>query len=144
MLGCRDLRAVDLDPVFARDPGDGFGILVRTRTGLPQADRLDAFLARYNANGTLAWPRQMGSVGNDVCYNIAVDGSARVYVIGISQNGLDGASPGAFLRRYSSNGTLEWTRTFGCSATVGSAIAVDIGGNAYIAGDTTADLRACS
>jgi flavin-binding protein dodecin len=116
---------------------DGIGV-----AGLPQADRLDAFLVRHNANGTLAWARQMGNTGNDQCLDVAVDGSGRVYVIGTSQNGLDGAAAGAFLRRYSASGTLEWTRVFGAAATsaAGYGIEVDSAGNSYITGQTMSGL----
>src|SRR5262245_2712745 len=43
----------------------------------------DAFIRRYDANGTAVWTRQFGSVDTDTAYGVATDGTG-IYVTGIS------------------------------------------------------------
>jgi hypothetical protein len=46
------------------------------------ADSVDAFLARYDANGNVIWARQMGGATRDKGFDVAVDASGQVHVAG--------------------------------------------------------------
>lgn len=105
----------------------------------------DAFLSRYNADGTLAWTRQLGTSSDDRSFGLAVDGAGNAYISGLTSGSLDGTNAGsddAFLSRYNADGTLAWTRQLGTSSDdVSNGVAVDGAGNAYITGFTRGSLE---
>jgi hypothetical protein len=77
---------------------------------------LDAFVRRYSQGGRIQWTRQFGTAQSDSATGVALHGSA-VYVAGSTSGQLgDTVSDGfhdAFVRRYSSDGAVVWTRQFG-------------------------------
>jgi uncharacterized protein (TIGR03437 family) len=78
---------------------------------------VDAFVRKYDANGTEQWTRQFGTTpGLDGVYAIALDAVA-VYVGGITCGTLPGQTSAgatdAFVRKYDPNGIEQWTRQFG-------------------------------
>ncbi len=96
----------------------------------------DAFLLKYSFSGTLLWQKTWGGIGNDRTFGLALDGSGYVYVAGLT-SGLGASGWDTFLLKYSSGGTLLWEKTWGGSNFEEiSALAVDSGGNAYLAGRT--------
>ena len=109
--------------------------------GGPQVGYYDAFLAKYDASGTLLWTRQQGIKNHyDFCLSVAVDGSGNAYITGFTEgsptDGLDG-----FLTKYNASGTLLWTRQLGTTANdEARSVAIDGSGNAYITGFTEGSL----
>jgi len=110
----------------------------------------DAFVRRFDHNGTLVWNRQFGGesaagqpLGPDAALAVAVDGSG-VYVAGSVGFRLPGQPAGdganAFLRKYNGAGTELWTRQF---TTVGTdsalGLSVDPSG-VYVAGVVATSL----
>ncbi len=106
------------------------------------SDGWDAFAAKLDSSGSLTWNTFLGgSALFEFGYAIAVDGSGNVYVSGDS-----GATWGSPVRAYSglydafaakldSSGELTWNTFLGGSGSdSGGAIAVDGGGNVYVAG----------
>ena len=87
----------------------------------------DVFVARYNADGTLAWAKRAGSTDRDEGHGVAVfpDGSCVVTgdfggtaTFGPGEAGetiltADGIFPDVFVARYRADGTLEWARRAG-------------------------------
>jgi hypothetical protein len=76
----------------------------------------DAFVGKYDAEGALQWTRQLGTLSVDYAWGASADGLGGVYINGYTLDGLGGSSAGgqdAFLARYDSEGTLQWTRQFG-------------------------------
>jgi uncharacterized delta-60 repeat protein len=67
----------------------------------------DAYLAKFDTNGTLIWQRTWGDVFNDGWHDVAVAGDGSVYATGFSQtpNGNN-----AVLVKFSPDGTLVWQR----------------------------------
>ena len=109
----------------------------------------DIFVAKYNASGTRQWTRMLGSTVFDYCYGVALDGSENVYAAGHSYGNFDGlantdgsgATEDVFLVKFNSSGTKQWSVFHGGTGNdVASGLAVDTSGNAYIAGNTNADL----
>jgi hypothetical protein len=100
----------------------------------------DIFIARYNANGILAWAKRAGGEGNDVGYGIAALSDNSTVVTGSFQ---DSATFGKdepnettlvsanywdiFIARYNADGTLAWAKQarwiYGSDGDVGYAIA---------------------
>ncbi len=87
--------------------------------GQPYQHRSDAFVRKYDADGTERWTRQFGSSGTDQAVAIAVD-DAGVMVVGStdgrlpnqeSSGGLD-----VFAARFGSSGRQLWIRQFGTRA----------------------------
>jgi hypothetical protein len=101
----------------------------------------DAFAAKLTSAGALVWNTFLGGAGNDDGSAVAADGSGNVYVTGISKaawgapvrswsGGLD-----AFAAKLTSSGALTWNTFLGGSGDdSGLDIAVDRGGNVYLAG----------
>ena len=116
---------------------------------LPQQTRVgntDAFIRKYDVNGTELWTRQFGTTSIDEALAVAVNATG-VYVVGDVQC-CGAALPGfpstgggdAFVRKYDPNGNELWTRQFGSvDAEYARGVALDATG-IYIAGDTTGEL----
>jgi hypothetical protein len=69
----------------------------------------DAFLTRYDANGNLAWSRQIGTSGWDYSTGVAVDAAGNAYITGRTQGSLGGTNAGegdAFLVKFEADTTL--------------------------------------
>lgn len=108
----------------------------------------DAFIRKYTSSGGVAWTRQFGtgssdnSFGYDFAKGVATYGSA-VYVVGGTDGKLEGSvgDGGLFIRKYTTSGSVSWTRQFGFTESEYSSdyiadVAVDGSGNAYVVGAT--------
>ena len=115
-------------------------------------------VAKYSPTGTVSWVAQMGSATASVNFvsGVAVDSSGNVFVSGsyrttaLTVYNADGTSGKVlafsgtqscgFLAKYSSAGVLSWAVRMLSSGSAGggsfgcSAVGVDPGGNAYVAG----------
>jgi hypothetical protein len=114
---------------------------------LETAGGYDAFVAKYDRDGKLAWIHAMGGKGYDYGHGVAVDGNGDIVVVGavagsavfghtVLESELAGGHP--FCAKYSSSGALKWVKTTGGKAG-GSAhgVAVDAKGNIYLGGLTS-------
>lgn len=131
---------VDFDPgagIVTRDGGEGSN-----------------YLLKLSPAGSLIWVRQM-IAGNS---QIVVSPAGNVYVTGTFQgtydfdNGagvaeLTSATPGSYVLKYSSAGTLNWARQFSSSGSISTghssdAMEIDSNENLYVSGQFqgTADL----
>jgi hypothetical protein len=109
------------------------------------AGKDDAFLSRFDANGTLQWTRQLGTSEDDQGYGVSADGLGNVYITGNTKGSLGGTFSGgfmdAFISKYDASGAFQWTRQLGTSAgDFGWAISADGLGNVYISGNTSGSL----
>ncbi len=76
----------------------------------------DAFVVKFDANGTAQWYRQIGTDGDDYAYGIAVGAGHVLVAGGTSSNLVTGSFAGgedAFLRLYDFDGNVLGTRQFG-------------------------------
>lgn len=122
------------------DPGAG-------TANLTSAGSSDIFFAKYDANGNYVYARSIGSTGLDICFSIAVDGSANVYITGQFQGTAD-FDPGAgtvnltsagnndiFFAKYNASGNYVFANRVGSTTSdISQAIVVDGSGNLYITG----------
>src|SRR5207237_288396 len=95
----------------------------------------DGFVARFNGSGTFLWVRQVGSSLSNVLYNIQADSAGNLYATGgLGAPSAFGRFPTIVLLKYSSAGTLVWSKQFNDSAqdAFGEAVAVDTAGNVYL------------
>ena len=123
----------------------------RTANPLQAANRgrLDAFLAKVDATGGLAFSTYHGGVGDDRGLGVAVDNQGGVYFTGVtSSNNLTTVSPfqaaisgtqDCFIAKAADSGSsLVYATYFGGSGSIDqcNAIAVDSSRNAYVVGVT--------
>ena len=106
--------------------------------GGPHAGEDDAFVAKYDPDGTLMWTRQLGTSASDRAFGITGGTSGNIYITGRTFGSLGGSSAGSndvFLASYDSDGNLRWTEQFGDSGTDrGWAIESDALENRFITG----------
>ncbi|MCX6565539.1 MAG: SBBP repeat-containing protein [Candidatus Aminicenantes bacterium] len=110
------------------------------------SDRMDAFVAKLNANGNLLWNTFLGGTPTDWGRDIAVDQFGNVYVAGYSDGtwgspvrAFSGDNDDVFVAKLNTYGMLQWN-TFlgGTDKDVGYGLAVDTIGNIYVSGDSWA------
>ncbi|QYX34218.1 FG-GAP-like repeat-containing protein [Sphaerospermopsis torques-reginae ITEP-024] len=106
----------------------------------------DAFIIKYQPNGTKAWTRLLGSDENDEANALTIGNDGSIYVSGWTWGNLDGQinSGGkyAFITKYQPNGTKVWTRLLGVGVedTVANALTTGSDGAIYVSGRTTGNL----
>ena len=73
----------------------------------------DPFVSKYDTAGALLWTRAFdgGSTGYDRSRGIASDGADGIYIAG--DFGHVSGARDVFLRKYDTNGNLQWTRQLG-------------------------------
>lgn len=111
----------------------------------------DAFVARIDREGRLAYSTYLGGRGTDVAYALAVDSAGEAYVAGATgsanlplsrpiQRRLGGASD-AFVATLNAQGSALVYSTYlgGKGADAAYALAVDSAGAAYVTGQTRSD-----
>jgi flagellin-like hook-associated protein FlgL len=105
----------------------------------------DAFIAKFNSDGSKAWTKLWGGNGRDYgsALTTGLDGS--IYMSGTTDGNLEGQTNSggnaAFITKYNTDGTKAWTRILGTSVNTGSAaITTGLDGSIYISGVTDGNL----
>lgn len=112
----------------------------------------DAVILKANTKlDTVYWASYMGGSGNDYANSVAVDAKGRIYIVGMAETGfptqtLTGAynqatatGQDAYICRFSSNLSLEWSSFYGGSGTDEALrvyVARDLNNEVYIGGYT--------
>ena len=106
----------------------------------------DAYIAKLDNKGQLVWNTFLGGAGTDYSYGIALDSGGNVYVAGSSgttwgnpQQEFGGSGDSTFAAKLDSFGTIVWNTFLGYTSQYPwnrFAIAVDSGGNVYVAGSS--------
>lgn len=141
--------STDFPTVNPFQPGIGRGQVI---VGISS----DAFVAKLNPSGTaLLYSTYLGGAGDDGANGIAVDAAGDAYVTGVTRSNDFASTPNAFQTKPVTGGAAFITKfnaagnalvystylggstfeTF-LTANVGTSIAVDAGGNAYVTGHT--------
>lgn len=128
------------------NPGD-FSLGTRQ---LPYVDGDEIFLTKFNNKGEFLWAQSINGPGLEEGYGIAQDGSGNVYVAGSFQSRISigstnltsAGSTDGFIAKYTSDGTLIWTRAVGgIGPDLGLAVAADASGCTYVAGSYTGSIN---
>ena len=80
----------------------------------------DAFVTKYNSDGTKVWTQLVGTGGNDYAYALTTALDGFIYVCGTTNDNLDGNTSNggqdAFVSKFNPDGTKVWTRLLGSIA----------------------------
>lgn len=106
----------------------------------------DAFIAKYDSDGTQKWLKNLNTSGTDYGLGVTTDLEGKIYLIGRSMMNLHLTETNtAFYAKYDSNGTQEWIKQINTNlytdinqtyvSTTGRGIATDTDGNIYIVGE---------
>ncbi|MEB3826582.1 SBBP repeat-containing protein [Phormidium sp. CCY1219] len=113
--------------------------------GNTNAGRQDAFLVKYNPNGTQLWTEQVGTAGDDRGWGVTVDRNGRIHWTGTTQGSLNGqphfGSNDTFVTTLDSDGNFINSRII---ATANDDFVQDItsdrSGNIYTTGNSTGSV----
>lgn len=107
----------------------------------------DAFLAKFNPEGSLLWATYYGGEGNERSSDIMLDNNNQIYIAGFTgsrenftsagfQNSFGGFTD-AFLVKFNAEGDRLWATYYGGSGEdVAAALALDPAGAVYLSGTT--------
>ncbi len=112
------------------------------------SDRLDGFVAKFNAGGARLWSTYFGDTGFDLGLSAVTDASGNVLVSGWTSSTSNIATAGAFQTAYGggeadafilkfagANGALQWGTYYGgANNEYGDGFASDAAGNLYMTG----------
>lgn len=103
----------------------------------------DAYLSKFNPNGTIAWTQLLNNGGEALALKTGLDGA--VYVSGTTEGSPDGQSNNghydAFLTKFSPDGNKAWTRLLGSpSGDAARALTTGLDGSIYVSGYTQGSL----
>lgn len=115
----------------------------------------DAFIVKFNTNGTRLWSTYYGGTASDEAYGCATDASGNVYLTGrtASSNAIatagahqatfGGGSYDVFIVKFTANGTRVWGTYYGGTGSTDytQACTVDPSGNLYVAGPTNSTTK---
>lgn len=94
---------------------------------------VDPFLTKIDSNGNFQWARSWGTLAEDRVKDVGIDSQDNVVVVGYG-------NPQAEIRKYSSAGTLLWSKGITSSTIWGNtaeSVAIDSGNNIIVSGDFT-------
>ncbi|MFT5647361.1 MAG: hypothetical protein ACI976_002051 [Aureispira sp.] len=103
----------------------------------------DILIFKYNPNGQLIWTKQLGSIGEDLGKDIAINDNGDLFITGHYRNTLyyDNDSlvslgnTDAFVAKLDLQGNFSWVKSIGNTGfETGTSIACDPLGNSYVAG----------
>jgi hypothetical protein len=105
----------------------------------------DAFVTKYNTDGTKAWTKLLGTSSYDEASSLTTGSDGAIYVAGYTDGNLDGQTNSggddAFVTKYNTDGTKAWTKLLGGSGTDNAySLTTGSDGAIYVAGLTTDNL----
>jgi uncharacterized protein (UPF0548 family) len=113
--------------------------------GQPTEGGEDAFLTKFNADGSKVWTKILGSSSADIAYALTTGLDGSIYVSGYTNGPLDGQSNSGnsdtFLTKFSTDGSKAWTVLSGGSFTdYAKALGTGLDGSIYVSGFTNGSI----
>jgi hypothetical protein len=105
----------------------------------------DAFISKFNPDGSKAWTQLLGTGTDDGAYALTTGSDGSIYIGGKTAGNLDGQTNrngyDAFISKFNPDGSKAWTQLLG-SGTHDGAAALTTGsdGSIYIGGSTLGNL----
>jgi len=100
----------------------------------------DALLARIEAGTAVSWATTIKAPGDEFATGVARDANGELYLVGYAWERFAAGQAGGFIRKYSREGQLLWSKVLG--STSGDrvhAVVTDGEGNAHLAGTRLVD-----
>jgi Beta-propeller repeat len=99
----------------------------------------DAFITKFNPDGTKGWTKLLGTSADDSANAITTGADGSIYVTGYTNGNLEGqvnrADGGSFVTKFNTDGTKNWTKLLGTSGNYSaSAMASGKDGAIYVSG----------
>jgi uncharacterized delta-60 repeat protein len=121
------------------------GITDGNLDGQTNSGNYDAFITKYNPDGTKVWTKLLGTSGDDRAYALTTGNDGAIYVSGLTSGNLDGQTNSggndAFITKYNPDGTKVWAKLLGSSESdVARALTTGKDGTIYSSGYTTGNL----
>lgn len=97
----------------------------------------DAFAIKYSSNGVKQWTKLAG-VATKVtrAFGISSDSSGNIYTTGYTNGNLDGQTrigiQDAFIIKYNSSGTKQWTKLIGVASKTATVTGAQLGQNGFL------------
>ena len=113
--------------------------------GLANSGGYDAFITKFNTDGTKVWTKLLGTSFNDIANSLTTGLDGSIYVTGNTSGSLDGETNSgerdAFLTKYGTDGTKAWTKLLGTSSNdYGNSLTTGLDGSIYVSGSTLGSL----
>jgi hypothetical protein len=147
LLWSRQIGSGGFDPglATASDPGGVFLAGATNATlGQSSAGNFDAWVARFDLDGNLAWLTQFGGGANEWVGGLSLDGAGGVILGGRTTAPIFGeiTDSDGLLARLDADGTLLWSVAVGSPDKDDAVwrVAIDPAGDLFLAGDTWGDL----
>ena len=114
----------------------------------PSADALsDAYIVRYNSDGSKVWSRLLSGTGYDYANGVTTGADGAIYVVGGTDSSTlgsqvrNGGGADGFITRYNTDGSMDWTRLIsGAGDYVAKSVTAGADGAIYVAGTYTSPL----
>lgn len=133
----RRLGGAGYDSVYGMTVDSSGNVYGAARTGSTGAGSYDFLIYKYDNSGAIQWQRILGGTGSDIAYEVALDSSGNVYVVGYSGSTGTGQTDGV-IAKYNSSGTIQWQRYLtSTGSTFFTSVVVDSSDNVYIGGYTS-------
>ena len=107
----------------------------------------DAFITKFNSNGSKSWTKLLGGVSSDYAYSVNTASDGSIYIAGITYGSFDAqthnGNSDAFITKFNSDGSKAWTQLLGgVSDNYATSISTASDGSIYIAGYTNGSFDA--
>jgi hypothetical protein len=113
------------------------GFIVTGETSLGEGPS-DMYLVKTNSEGTIQWAKSFGGAGNEYGYSVQQTSDGGFIVVGNTDTYVAGGPWDMYLVKTTSDGTLQWSKTFGgTGAEEGRSVQETTDGGFIITGYTT-------
>lgn len=121
----------------------GIGQFSDSLNQVPSFGNTDILIFKYNSTGQLLWVKQLGSIGEDLGKDIAINNNGDLFITGHYRNTLyydndsliSAGNTDAFVAKLDLQGNISWIKSMGNTGfETGTSIACDLLGNSYVAG----------
>lgn len=141
-IGQLGTTGIDLSLDAATDPFGNVFIAGSTSGSLGGNNQgfVDAWVAKYNPNGSQTLLKQIGSEASESAYSVITDKEGNFYLAGLTGGNLfsakESSSQDAWVAKYSSEGNLVWGEQFNAGGYANTAFGLDLdeAGNVYVSG----------
>ena len=106
----------------------------------------DAFLTKFNPDGTKQWTKILGTSSIDLGIGVTIGLDDSIYISGYTAGNLDNQTNSIgtgdlFVSKFDSYGTKKWTQLIGAQNPTNIELSISENGTLYISGDTSGGLN---